>query len=229
MELSTFHTEGVGTMYSHDRRDETATPLCGAHRPNKTNPLLTKTQLGTVKATTYELPTSFQHSYGLVQVRDGLTSGMVVDNWMAHDGTKDVAPARDFRALNKGAVMSGHVDCKGMQEYRGTHDFRVKLGSEKKQSSMPIDENTSFGRPTRPSTPFGDLMSHGFRYDWVMQTASADEFLKARAMKKPPSTKASAGHAAGSAERREKAEMAAPAPWKMKKFATVASRVGPQG
>ena len=164
-------------MYSHDRRDELATPLCGAHRPNKTNPLLTKTQLGTVKATTYDLPPDFQHSYGLVQERDGLTCGMVVDNWMAHDGTKDVAPARDFRALNKGAVMSGHVDCKGMQEYRATHDFRVKLGSEKKQMAMPINENTSFGRSTRPSTPFGDLMSHGFRYDWVMQTASADEFL----------------------------------------------------
>ena len=175
------------------------------------------------------MPPDFQHSYGLVQERDGLTCGMVVDNWMAHDGTKDVAPARDFRALNKGAVMSGHVDCKGMQEYRATHDFRVKLGSEKKQMAMPINENTSFGRSTRPSTPFGDLMSHGFRYDWVMQTASADEFLKVRAKKKPPSTKASLGHAAGSAERREKAETVPPEPWKMKKFANVAPRVGPQG
>ena len=32
------------SMYSHDRRDETATPLCGAHRPNKSNPLLTNRQ-----------------------------------------------------------------------------------------------------------------------------------------------------------------------------------------
>ena len=175
------------------------------------------------------MPSNFQHSYGLVQVRDGLTSGMVVDNWLAHDGTKDVAPARDFKALNKGAVMSGHVDCKGMQEYRGTHDFRVRVGSGKQQSTNPSDENTSFGRPTRPSTPFGDLMSHGFRYDWVMQTASADEFLKARKHKNPPSTKASAGHTMGSTQRREKVEMEPPAAWKMKKFATVASKVGQQG
>jgi|EP00908_Phaeocystis_cordata_P018812 hypothetical protein len=214
-------------MYSHDRRDETATPLCGAHRPNKSNPLLTKTQLGTVKATTYDLPPDFQHSYGLAQVRDGLTAGMVVDNWLAHDGTKDVAPARDFKALNKGAVMAGHVDCKGMQDYRGTHDFRVKLGSEKKKSSLPIDENTSFGRPTRPSTPFGDLMSHGFRYDWVMQTESADSVMQARKLKKPPATKASIGHAKGSAARR--VEEVQDAPWKMKKFASVAPKVGAQG
>jgi len=62
-----------------------------------------------------------------------------------------------------------------------------------------------------------------------MQTASADEFLKVRAKKKPTGTKASLGHAAGSAERREKAETVPPEPWKMKKFANVAARVGPQG
>ena len=215
-------------MYSHDRRDETATPLCGAHRKNKTNPLLSRTTLGTVKATTYDLPPSFQHAYGLVQVRDGLTAGMVVDNWLAHDGTKDMAPARDFKALNKGAVVSGHIDCKGMHEYRQSHDIRLKLGSEKKTATkLPIDENTSFGRPTRPSTPFGDLMSHGFRYDWVMQTESADAVAQARRPKKPTQTKASMGHANASAARRAGKEEAAQ--WKMKKFASIPAKVGAQG
>lgn len=215
-------------MYSHDRRDETATPLCGAHRKNKTNPLLSRTTLGTVKATTYDLPPDFQHAYGLVQVRDGLTAGMVVDNWLAHDGTKDMAPARDFKALNKGAVVSGHIDCKGMHEYRQSHDIRLKLGSEKKTGmALPIDENTSFGRPTRPSTPFGDLMSHGFRYDWVMQTESADAVAQARRPKKPTQTKASMGHAEASAARR--AGKAEAAQWKMKKFANIPAKVGAQG
>ena len=103
----------------------------------------------------------------------------------------------------------------------------TRLGSEKKKSSLPIDENTSFGRPTRPSTPFGDLMSHGFRYDWVMQTESADSVMQARKLKKPPATKASIGHAKGSAARR--AEEVQDAPWKMKKFASVAPKVGAQG
>ena len=206
---------------------ETATPLCGAHRPNRTNPLLSKTTLGTVKATTYVLPPDFQHAYGLVQQRDGLTAGMVVDNWLAHDGTKDVMPPRDFKALNKGAVVAGHVDCKGMHDYRDTHDARLKLGSEKRQTTLPIDENTSFGRPTRPSTPFGDLMSHGFRYDWVMQTESADDVMKARKMKKPSQTKASLGHAKGASAKLKDEE--AVVAWKMKKFANVPAKVGAQG
>ena len=56
-------------MYSHDRRDATATPLCGAHRGTRANPLLTKTQLGSVKATSYDLPADFQFTYGMQQVR----------------------------------------------------------------------------------------------------------------------------------------------------------------
>ena len=39
-------------------------------------------------------------------------------SWLAHDGTKDVMPPRDFKALNKAAVQSGMLDCKGMAEYR---------------------------------------------------------------------------------------------------------------
>ena len=60
--------KGDGPMYSHDRRDATATPLCGAHRGTRANPLLTKTQLGSVKATSYDLPADFQFTYGMQQV-----------------------------------------------------------------------------------------------------------------------------------------------------------------
>ena len=171
--------------YSFQRRDETATPLCGAHRiaSHAKNPLLVKAQLGAVKATTYSLPEDFQHEYGLRQERDGVTAGDVVDNWADNDGSHSAVAARDFRALNKAAISSGHLDVKAMNEYRNEHDIRVKLGNEKGRAARGggnYDDNTAFGRPTRPSTPFGDLVSHGFRYDWVMQSEPASAVAQSR-------------------------------------------------
>ena len=201
--------------YSHDRVDRAATPLCGAHRGAKGNPLLIKPQLGAVKGTAYDLPSDFQFTYGLKMPRDGLTAGLVVDNWAEHAGTKDMLPARDFKALNKAAIKAGNLDAKSVRDYTNSHDIRVKLGGDTQASPLPIDDNTVFGKTVRrrnpnhgrarppssslpraprhaltshpdlgpmqvrPSTPFGDLVSHGFRYDWVMNSALADEYVRA--------------------------------------------------
>jgi hypothetical protein len=213
--------------YSHSRRDETATPLCGAHRNKGTNPLLIKPQLGSVKASTFALPPDFNHTYGLEQVRDGLTSEMVVGTWAQHDGTKGMVPARDFKALNKAAIVDGSIDTRDIAEYRKTHDIRLKLGSDKKAEKKPFDENTTFGRPTRPSTPFGDLVSHGFRYDWVMQSEPAESAVQRSKPKKPAPTKSSIGHAAASKEKL--ADCSQESTWKMKQFASVSAKIGKQG
>lgn len=111
--------------YSHDRRDETATPLCGAHRNTGKNALLIKPQLGTVRATTYDLPKDFEHEYGLPQVHDGLTSEMVVGTWKSHDGTKGMMPARDFKTLNKMAVRDGYVGTKAIADFRSSSQMRL--------------------------------------------------------------------------------------------------------
>jgi hypothetical protein len=55
--------------YSHNRRDETATPICGTHRLNTKNALLQKAQLGCVRGTSYDLPADFQYTYGMAMVR----------------------------------------------------------------------------------------------------------------------------------------------------------------
>ena len=113
-----------------------------------------KAQLGAVKATTYSLPEDFQHEYGLRQERDGVTAGDVVDNWADNDGSHSAVAARDFRALNKAAISSGHLDVKAMNEYRNEHDIRVKLGNEKGRAARGggnFDDNTAFGRPTGTS------------------------------------------------------------------------------
>ena len=151
--------------YSHDRRDETATPLCGAHRPNKTNPLLIKPALGNVKGTVYDLPSksNLQHEYGLRQERDGTSSAEVLGNWAAHEPNPNVVPGRDFKQLNKHAVVEGRITCKDMADFRKTHDFRLKYGSDKPAEKKPYDATTHFGRATNTTDNFNDLFSHSYR------------------------------------------------------------------
>jgi len=59
--------------YSHNRRDNTLTPLCGTHRietkGSRVNPLLQKPQVGCVRTTSYDLPPDFQFTYGMEMVR----------------------------------------------------------------------------------------------------------------------------------------------------------------
>ena len=85
--------------------------------------------------------------------RDGLTAGLVVDNWAEHAGTKDVLPARDFKALNKAAIKAGNLDAKSVRDYTKTHDIRVKLGGDTQAAPLPIDDNTVFGKTVRRPGP----------------------------------------------------------------------------
>lgn len=231
---------GTGDIigYSHDRRDETATPLVGAHRCPKGNPLLVKPQLGSVKSTAYDLPENFQFTYGMAQERDGLTAGTVISNWAQHAGTKNKLPARDFTALNKAAIIEGNLNASAIRQYTKTHDIRVQLGGEQKQAPLPIDEDTTFGKGVRPGTPFNDLLSHAHRYDWVMGGPLAENVNEERKPQKPQPTKASQAHAAGAEARAtlgKTAQLGFSQPqsvegmWKMKKFSNVSSKVGKQG
>merc|ERR1719198_2567875 len=216
-------------IYSHDRRDETATPLCGAHRPNTKNPLLVKPLLGCVKSTCYDLPSrsSLQHEYGLRQERDGCTSADVVGNWSQHEPNPNVVPGRDFKLLNKHAVVEGNTNCKEMSHYRSTHDFRLKLGSEKAAESKPYDAATAFGRPTNASTSFNDLFSHSYRYDWVAEATPAGDFAAAKKPKKPAMTKSALALQAVS--QAKMAPVEAKAEWKMSAFTAVPPKVGHTG
>lgn len=219
------------STYSHDQRDELATPPCGTFRDEgpKYNTLLTKTQLGTVKPTTYDLPSSldFQHQYGLPQVRDGSTAGDVVGNWAVHKGTQDQQPGRDFKALNKLAAMEGVKTAQETAGFRLTHDARLKLGSDKVKEKKPYDESTSFGRSTGATEPFADLIAHQHRYDWASTQQPASELQGKSKPKKPASTKTSRLMAQTAlAKLADKAEEK---PWKMEAFKEVPAKVGPQG
>merc|ERR1719453_1916137 len=114
-----------------------------------------------------------------------------------------------------------------MSDYRATHDFRLKLGSEKPKETKPYDASTSFGRPTNASTSFNDLFSHSYRYDWVADAPPAAQFLEAKKAKKPAMTKTTlAMQAVSQAKMNPPTEVE---PWKMKTFLEVPPKVGHTG
>jgi len=213
--------------YSHDRRDETLTPPVGTFRPHK-NTLLLKPNLGAVKGTCYDLPSKqiFQHEYGLRQVRDGVTSADVVGNWAAHEPNPNVQPGRDFKTLNKQAVVEGATSCKDIHQYRNTHDFRLKLGTYKKEEKKPYDADTSFGRPTQSASSFNDLFCHSYRYDWVAEHAGDNAPTETK-KKKPQMTKSAIALQQCNATRMM--EKVPEVEWKMSAFTTVPPKVGYTG
>ena len=214
--------------YSHDRRDDMATPLCGAHRPNKTNPLLQKPLLGCVKPTVYDLPSknNLQHEYGLTQLRDGSSSAETVGNWHSSEPNEKIQPGRDFRKLNKQAAMQGICTNKQVQEFRQTNDARLSIGSVKVPEKKPYDDSTRFGRATISSTSFNDTINHAYRYDWVSQAPPAAEVNKSKAQKKPQQTKSSMLLRESNLQK----PTAEGGPvWKMSKFQNVPARLGTQG
>ena len=151
----------------------------------------------------------------------------VVGNWAVHEPNPNVVPGRDFKKLNKHAVVEGATNCKTMSDYRSTHDFRLKLGGETVVETKPYDTDTAFGRPTNASTAFQDLFSHSYRYDWVAEAPPADAFLEAKKPKKPAMTKSALAMVAVSQSKMSPVE---PAPeWKMKAFLEVPPKVGHTG
>jgi len=141
------------------------------------------------------------------------------------------------RAISKlstqAAVMNGCLDSKSVREYTKTHDIRVKLGGEKQHEALPINEDTTFGKGVRPSTPFEDILGHNYRFDWVMASDSATEVQEQRKPSRPKPTKASQSIGTGDASKTAPQRGFPDAPtsdglWKMKKFQNVQSKVASQ-
>jgi len=159
-----------------------------------------------------------------------MTAGKVIDNWVEHQGTKDQLPPKDFRALNKSALKAGKTSAKDVREHMTKTDIRIKLGRQTQPPPTPVDTNTTFGIPPRPNTPVNNLISHGFRYDWVMQSELAEDLGGGKKSIKPSPTRSSQFLKTANTERRAKVnEYPPPLPptsdWKMSKFKNVKSKV----
>jgi hypothetical protein len=221
------------SVYSHDQRDELATPLVGSFplAAMEKNPLLKPAQrLGSVRATVYDLPSAngnIQHEYGLRQERDGLTSADVCGGWATYKGTGDQQPPRDFKALNKNAAIQGCKDAKQMGEFRKHHDFRITVSSGTVAVNVPYDRNTVFGRPSEPPERMTDIVSHQARYEWAANKPKATELQEKLKTKKPSETKTS--RLLAETARAKLADKTTGPMWKMSSFANVPAKIGQRG
>lgn len=210
----------------HDAPQVPGTPLIGHTRPSaKTNALLTKPELGTVKQTTYSLPGP-HHAYGKAMQREAEGTGELLMNWMEHKPNPHAKPGRDFKALNKRAVVAGLTTAKATSIYRKTHDARLKIGTHESRR-FTLADDIVHGKSTRPSTPMDDLISSAYRWSWVASHLEQDQAKGASAKRLssgPAQTRASqvyANRLAASAS----AESPIKQPFVMKRFKDIPSKV----
>lgn len=200
----------------------------------KTNHLLVYPQLGMVKPTCYNLPPK-DFTYGWTDQGDDEGAAAVVGSWKQHKAAPDALEGRDFVRLNKYAAMNGCTTAKNVATYRRANDIRVGQGAISggraqtapggKMYSPNVD--TIFGRPSPPCAPINDVLNNSFQRRWVAEQRElrAAENQKRRALKAQQAqhTRASLGHTKVQAPEDTRA------PFRLKQFQNVASRVRSEG
>jgi hypothetical protein len=124
-----------------------STPQIGSFTRKMTNSLLIKPELGSVKQTTYTLP-GRQHTYGKALYREDEGTGEMIMSWMEHMPNPHAKPGRDFKALNKGAVVAGATTAKAQIAYRKSHDVRLRLGTHEDRR-FTLADGFIHGKATR--------------------------------------------------------------------------------
>eukprot|EP00306_Pavlova_sp_CCMP459_P022299 CAMPEP_0185558762 /NCGR_PEP_ID=MMETSP1381-20130426/52939_1 /TAXON_ID=298111 /ORGANISM="Pavlova sp., Strain CCMP459" /LENGTH=434 /DNA_ID=CAMNT_0028172333 /DNA_START=23 /DNA_END=1324 /DNA_ORIENTATION=+ len=208
------------------------TPVIGTFRKNATNSIIVKDELGKCRQTTYNLPGP-EHTYGKALFREDEGTGEMIMSWMEHKPNPHAKPGRDFKALNKRAVVSGAATAKAQTDFRKTHDARLKMGTHEDRKFTLADDFVH-GKHTRPSTPIRELISSAYRWSWVAdhleEEAMSTSPLSTRRSAKPASTKASRGHASGALQKSQSLAAAQESvvenkPFTMKRFQKVPAKV----
>lgn len=199
-----------------------------------------------VKKVTHKLPEK-NFAYGINKPRQAEGAREVSMMWVAHKGNPDAKPGPDFMAMNKLAAGT----CKKASEvraFREDNDVRLKKinpasqAKDKHRVRLPSDGNPNytFGRASANRTieeerMFGDapnikhIVQGTFMNDWMtFNNERKETFIAEHAKIEPKATKATQGHADGAAKAKAQRGAAA-APFKMKKFATVKSKLAQQG
>lgn len=200
----------------------------------KTNHLLVYPQLGRVKPTTYNLPGS-DFVYGYKEQTEEEGTAQVVGSWKSHKAAPEALEGRDFVRLNKYAAMNGCTSAKNVAAYRRANDIRVGQGSISGNGSYnnnnPVpyfpNSDTIFGRPSPACVPIADVLNNSYQRKWIGEQRnirSADKQQR-RHMKyaQAQHTRASLGHTKVQAPQNNQA------PFKLRQFANVASRVRTEG
>jgi len=221
--------------YSHDYIPSNAPPVVGARTIDPANPILTIPYIGHGKRNTNKMPhyNNFQHAYGKEQFRDGLTSHDVIGDWASPVTSKSVQPPRDFKSLNKSAVIQGSITSKDITQFRQEFDARLPTGQKSTSYKFKYDDETCFGRSSAEQEDMHAVVSHLYKDDWMNSKEPSEATLAKKRAAKPKDTKASILKAEAAAKLKasydqdeSKMQNAHSHQWKMTKFQSVPARVG---
>lgn len=207
----------------------------------KVNPLLVRSVVGKVRASTYDLPGN-DFIYGRAEPEGEEGTREVVGSWLEHRKNPDKVPGRDFVKMNKVAARQGCVTSKHIAAYRKNNDIRLGTSPQKDRTarqkkalaSSKIPADMIFGAPGRPSTPINGLLSNSYQRNWIEAQRDAEAKRREKAHTARTATRASAKqrsnfHTKASLGHRKKNEPAPKKPFKMKQFANVPSRISQPG
>lgn len=129
--------------------------------------MIVKDDVGKSKPSTRDLP-AFGFMYGKPDRTSGEGAREVTTFWKTHisNAQDDSNNPRNFKNLNKHAVIEGRVTAKENRAYRMDHDSRIPFGmsalkNSKRGISLP-QETFCYGKPSRPQTPLGGIISNTF-------------------------------------------------------------------
>eukprot|EP00741_Cyanophora_paradoxa_P025207 tig00000350_g24332.t1 len=191
------------------------------------NMLLVRPELGRTRQTTYDLPEDPGFTFGKKLPGDPEGAGALVSQWVEHKPNPDALPGRDFKALNYASIRKGYVTAKQQQEFRLTHDARLKTGKNTSAtpSSLPSNHDPihTYGKPGRPSTPLEKLIKNEFAAEF---NAAAEASASAASVSKQKipvmHTRASLGHMIHTEQQNQIPD--ASTLWKMGRFQDVPAK-----
>ncbi|KAJ3364500.1 hypothetical protein GGF32_001600 [Allomyces javanicus] len=164
------------------------------------NTLLVKSPVGKARPTCYTLPCD-EHVYGKkVDRRPDETTAKVLTSWQTKQKSKNAVPSLDYVSMNKLTLHAGIVDPKGQYEHRKLHPIRMKVidhathptpRSARRHLPSDTDPTFTYGKPTRPSSPVGKLMSDHYQreYDEAMKMREEEHARALAAMTHRPRTR----------------------------------------
>uniref|UniRef100_A0A7S0QIX2 Uncharacterized protein n=1 Tax=Cryptomonas curvata TaxID=233186 RepID=A0A7S0QIX2_9CRYP len=189
-----------------------------------TNPLLLPIEVGKSKPAVVDLPPA-DHIYGIKSNLDCEGAGSVIGGWLEHQPNAAAIPGRDFKTLNRMAIMSGNgVTATQVASFRREHDARLKGGHERVHQGVHLpssqDPVFSYGIKSGERIPMDSIMSNQYLKDFLsQQEVKQEQHQLAKKHIPVMHTKASLGH------RFVEPVNDTSKPFKMKKFLNVPPRL----
>ncbi|KAM9641530.1 cilia- and flagella-associated protein 77 [Trichechus inunguis] len=145
------------------------------------NPLIVKAELGKPRERSCSLP-GINFNYGLyIRGTDGgVPAALGHWNVFKQQPTCPQELTRNYIAMNRGALKAGLTTARENFLYRRLNDIRISNQEDRHTKKEPpsLPPNMTFGIPSRPSTPFFDLLQHRYQQLWVQEQKAAQKAIK---------------------------------------------------